>query len=98
MRFVATLSHSPDNCWAREQNEEMAREWIANVGQKAEENDVGLHAAYAAPNEHRFYFVLEADSFENVTRFLGPPALQDHDGDITPVLEFESVTESVLDD
>lgn len=86
MHFVATLEHSADNCWAREEHEEKAREWIDSMDQRAEEHGVGLHGGYVTPNEHKFYFFLEADSFEAVSGFLGPPLLQDHDGHIAPVL------------
>jgi hypothetical protein len=98
MLFVATLTHSPDNCWGRPENETKAREWIASMDERADEADVGLHGAYATPNEHRFYFVLEADDFAAVTAFLGPPALQDHDADIAPVVSFEEAAATVLED
>jgi len=86
MRFIARLKHSPDNCWGREENQDKAVEWISEIDQRAEEHDVELDGAYSTPNEHKFYFIMEADSFEAVTGFLGPPLLEDHEGDIAPVL------------
>lgn len=96
MIFVATLDHSPDNCWARK--EETAREWIGGLERRAEEHGVDLHGAYATPNEHRFYFIVEADSFEAVTGFLGPPLLEDHDGHIAPVLPLGEAPDVVMED
>lgn len=91
MRFVARLKHSPDNCWAREENAKKAREWIAETESEAERLGVELHGAYVTPNEHTFYFVVEADDFSAVSEFFGPPLLQDHEGDIAPVIPFEEV-------
>lgn len=96
MLFVATLEHSPDNCWARK--EAVAKEWIGGLEERAEEYDVEVHGAYATPNEHRFYFVMEAGSFEAVTGFLGSPFLEDHDGTIAPVLPISETPEVVLED
>lgn len=96
MLFVATLEHSPDNCWARK--EEAAREWIGGMEQRAEEHGVDLQGAYSTPNEHTFYFLMEADSFEAVTGFLGPPLLEDHDGHIAPVLPMGETPDVVMED
>lgn len=87
MLFIATLSHDPEHCWVREENEAKARDWIANIDDNAEEHGVSLRGAYVTPSEHKFYLIVEADSFEAITRFLGPPFLPDHDGHIAPVLE-----------
>lgn len=95
MLFIATLSHDPADCWVREENEAMGREWIASLDDRAEENDIELHGAYVTPNEHRFYMILDADTFEAVTKFLGSPFLPDHDGHVAPVLELrEGVPEA----
>lgn len=96
MRFIATLEHSPDNCWGREENRDLAREFTSELDQRAEEHDVELHGAYGTPNEHTFYFILEADSFEAVTGFLGPPILEDHDGHVAPVLPLSESVDAVL--
>lgn len=98
MLFVATLRHSPDNCWARDEHEQKAKDWIAGISSKAEESGVELHGAYVTPNEHTFYFVLEADDFGSVTEFLGPPLLEDHDGHVAPVISFEQASERLLEE
>jgi hypothetical protein len=98
MLLMATLTHSPDHCWAREENEEMAREWIDGMYDRADELGVDLRGAYVTPSEHAFYFVLEADDFESVTTFLGPPLLTDHEAHVAPVLSFEQAEEALLED
>lgn len=57
-----------------------------------------MHGAYATPNEHTFHFIMEVDSFEAVTGFLGPPILEDHDGHIAPVLTLGDSVDAVLKD
>ena len=98
MQFIARLSHSPDNCWARKENEQKARDWIAEMESRAEKSEIELHGAYVTPSEHTFHFVVEADDFGAVSKFLGPPLLQDHEGHIAPVIPFERVDEVLLED
>lgn len=98
MQFVATLTHAPANCWAHEEKQEMAKEWLASLDERAAAHDVTLDGAYAAPNEHRFVFVMEASSFESVTGFLGSPFLEDHEGDVVPVLPMSEAADVVLED
>lgn len=80
--------------WARK--EEVAREWIGEMDQRAEEHGVDLHGACSTPNEQGFYFVMEADSFEAVTGFPGSPVLADHDGHIAPVLPMGEAPDVVM--
>lgn len=98
MLYVATLHHSADNCWARPKNQEKADGWVDDMEQKAEETGVELRGAYVTPNEHAFYFVLEADSFEAVTSFLGPPLLQDHEGHVAPVIDLSDAPQLLLEE
>ena len=98
MLFIATLTHSPDNCWARPENEQNAKEWISTMEERAAAAGINLLGSYLTPNEHRFYFVIEADELEAITEFLGPPLLIDHEADIAPVQSFESAAASLLED
>lgn len=98
MHFIATLENSPEDCWGREENQEKALELIPKLDQRPEEYGVELHEAYGTPNEREFYFILEADGFEAVTGFLGPPILEDHDGHIAPVLTLGESVDAVLRD
>ena len=98
MMFIATLVHSPEDCWARPENEEKANEWIDGMDERAEDAGVEVHGSYVTPNEHTFYFLLEADSFEAISTFLGPPLLQDHDGHVAPVVTFGEAEQAVRED
>lgn len=95
MFFIATLTHSPDNCWARDEHEGKATELVERLEEAEQSVGVSVHGAYVAPNEHTFYFLLEADSFEAVTRLLGPPLLQDHAADIVPVTSITGAMDAV---
>ena len=86
MRFIATLTHSPGACWTRTEQKGKAGEWIAGIDHRAAEHGVELLGAYVTPTEHTFYIIVEADDYEDVTCFLGPPLLHDHDGHIAPIL------------
>lgn len=97
MKFIATLKHTTENCWAQDKNEEKAKNWIAGMDEKAAETGVEVHGAYVAPNEHTFYFVLESESFEGVSDFLGPPLLTDHDATISPIVSFAEAESAVRD-
>jgi hypothetical protein len=48
-------------------------------------NGVDVGSSPIAPNEHAFYLIVEADTFEDLTALLGPPLLQDHSADVVPV-------------
>lgn len=97
MQIIARLEHTTENCWAREENERKATEWIEGMEDRARDADVEVHGSYVCPNEHTFYFVLESDSFEGVSEFLGPPLLTDHDAHITPVVSFAEAERAVRD-
>lgn len=96
MHFIASLEHSADNCWAREEKEGLWHDWLERLDQRAAEHGVEVQGPYVAPNEHTFYFLLEAEDFAAVSGLLGPPLLQDHDGHVTPVLAREAVEEAVF--
>lgn len=97
MKFIATLEHSADNCWGREENQEMAVEWISQLDQRANDHGIELHGAYSTPNEHTFYFVMDAEGLEAVTGFLASPFLEDHSGHIAPVMTLGETADVVLE-
>ena len=97
MHFIATLEHSPDNCWGHEEYQEKAIEFTENLDERASDHGVTLHGAYGTPNEHTFYFIFEADTAEAITEFLGPPLLQDHEGHVAPVLSLRDAVDTVLE-
>lgn len=95
MQFIAQLTHTADNCWARDENEGKASELTDRLANAEESLGISVEGAYIAPNEHTFFLILEADSFEAVTSLLGPPLLQDHDADIVPVTTIEGAMGAV---
>lgn len=95
---MARLVHSPDNCWAREENEEEASDWIESMETRADDAGVELQRAFVTPNEHTFYIILESDDFGAVSEFLGPPLLEDHDGHVAPVIPLQQADEVFLEE
>ncbi len=87
--FVATLTHSPEQCFARKEYQAEARRWVEEMKNRAKKHGVKIHGAYLCPNEHVFYFILETDRFEAVSDLLGPPVLTHHSGRVSPVLTVE---------
>ena len=88
MLFVATLTHSPDLCFARPEHTETGRTFSDQLSSRAEGFGVKVHAALITPNEHTLYFVLEGESLESISEVLGPPILTHHTGRIAPVMPF----------
>jgi hypothetical protein len=88
MLFHVRLTHSPENCWARDEHEGKASELVARMEDAEESFGVSVRSAFVAPNEHTFYLVVESDTFEGLTSLLGPPLLQDHEADVVPVTTF----------
>lgn len=84
MLFHVRLTHSPENCWAREEHEGKPTELVSRI-EDSESSDVSVRSATLAPNEHTFFLLVEADSVEGLTALLGPPILQDHQADVVPV-------------
>jgi hypothetical protein len=84
MLFHVRLTHSPENCWAREEHEGKPTELVSRI-EDSESSDVSVRSATLAPNEHTFFLLVEADSVEGLTALLGPPVLQDHQADLVPV-------------
>lgn len=89
MRFVATLTHPPEQCFARKEYLDKYEKWLEEMIPAAKDLGVTINGAYVAPNEHTFYFVLEAESMEAVSQFLGPPMLTHHDGRVSAVIDLE---------
>ena len=95
MLFHIRLTHSPGNCWARDENEGKGSEFIERMEDATESLDVTVQSAHVAPNEHTFYLMAEANSFASLTALLGPPLLQDHEADVVPVETFGDVMDTL---
>lgn len=89
MLFVATLVHSPEQCFGRKEYAAEGKRWTEEMKNSAKKLGVKIHGAYVAPNEHTFFLILESDDFKAVSEFLGPPILTHHSARIFPVITFE---------
>lgn len=85
MLFHVRLTHRPENCWARDENEGKPTEMVARIEDTDESSGVNVRSAALAPNEHTFFLMVEADTVEGLTALLGPPILRDHEADVVPV-------------
>lgn len=89
MLFMVTLTHKPEHCLAREEYKDKGKKWIEEMRKSAEVLNIKVHGAYISPNEHTFYFVLEADNFNSISDFLRPPMLTHHSGKVSPIMTIE---------
>jgi hypothetical protein len=94
---IAQLTHSPELCFGRPEHSEQYDklfEYLNNMEKWEKEAGVKLHGFYLNASEHTFYFILEADSFLNISKFLGvEPILTHHTAKITPVVTLEQTLE-----
>ena len=95
MMFHVRLTHSPENCWGRDEHEGKAEEFVARIENDEGSHGVSVHSAMVAPIEHTFYLLAEADEFESLTELLGPPLLEDHEADVVPVETFGNVLDTL---
>jgi len=89
MKFVATLTHPPEHCLARDGYRKEYDSWVGNLEKSAKKLGVKIDGAFVSPNEHTFYFVLESDSMDGVTQLLGPPILTHNSGRISAVITLD---------
>ena len=90
---IAQLTHPPELCFGRPEHKEEAQElmeFMENIEKYEKEAGVKRHGFYLNSNEHTFTFILEADSFLKISKFLGfGPLLTHHTAKITPVVTLE---------
>ncbi len=94
---IAQLTHPPELCLGRPEHKAKAKElmtFMENIEQYATAAAVTCHGFYLNSNEHTFYFILEADNYLNISKFLGvDPLLTHHTAKITPVVTLEQTLE-----
>jgi hypothetical protein len=83
------LTHTPENCFSREEYKQEGKRWVENMQESANRIGVKVEGAYVAPNEHTFYFILECQGLREVSEFLGPPLIQLNSGKASPVISVE---------
>ena len=70
MLFHITHTHSPEMC-PRHDTTKTRNTW-GKTFYKAENSGIKLLASYVDAPAHTVYFIVEADSAENITKFLDP--------------------------
>jgi hypothetical protein len=97
MLFIAQLTHSPELCFARPEHKEKLKElmeYVGNMEKYEKEAGVKINGFYLNANEHTFYFIIEADNYLKLSKFLGVgPILTHHTAKITPVVTLEETLE-----
>ena len=71
MFFIAQLTHSPELCFGRAEHKEKAKEFMEfmeNIEKYEKEAGGKVHGFYLNPNEHTFYFIIEADNFGKISK------------------------------
>ena len=95
--IIAQLTHSPELCFGRAEHKEKAKEFMEfmeNIEKYEQEAGVKVHGFYLNPNEHTFYFIIEADNFGKISKFLGVDSiLTHHTAKMTPVITGEEMLE-----
>jgi len=89
MKFVITLTHAPEHCFARKEYKEEGKRWVEQMRRSADKLGIKIEGAYITPNEHTFYFVLECNELKAVSEFLSPPMLTHHSAKVSPVISVE---------
>ena len=95
--IIAQLTHSPELCFGRPEHKEKYNElmeFMENMDKYEKEAGVKLHGFYLNANEHTFFFIIEADNYLKISKFLGvSPVLTHHTAKITPVVTLEETLE-----
>jgi hypothetical protein len=81
MLLLITQTHKPENCPVDAERRESLHEKPENVP------GLKIVAAYAAYTEHTLYYIVEADDYEIVDKFLRP-GFKRCQATITPVSQF----------
>jgi hypothetical protein len=98
MLFIATLQHSPADCFARPENAEAFEQAFKiwdNFEATAESLGITLLGSYINPNEHLFYFIMDTDQYYAITQLLGSVMLTHHTAKIIPVHTLRQAVDAV---
>lgn len=87
MNFIVTHTHTPEKCPSGDPDMMKAVREVSPSSGFAEKCGVKVLSAWIAAPEHVLYFVLEADSYGSVVKYL-QPIMKIGTAKITPVLEY----------
>ena len=91
MLFHATHTHSYQTCHAHDENRKAK---VVEAVQTSEEIGIKIHGIYVDPPGHSAYFVLEADTMEQVVQFFDP-MFELGDTDIHPVMSMQAALDAL---
>ncbi|MDD1657673.1 MAG: hypothetical protein LUQ41_04335 [Methanomicrobiales archaeon] len=86
MMFVVTLVHTPELCLARKEFSTEFRRWFDGMNDLAKKLGIRIQGAYSCPNEHTFYFILDASDLNAITAFFSGIMLTNNKGRVSPVV------------
>jgi hypothetical protein len=96
MMFVATLIHSPELCLAREEFADEFKHWTSGMDDLAKKLGITVRGAYVCPNEHTFYFILDAKDLQAVTAFFSGIMLTNNTGRVSSVISLKEAGDLLL--
>ena len=91
MLFHATHTHSYQTCHAHDEDRKAK---VVEAVQASEEIGIKIHGIYVDPPGHSAYFVLEADTMEQVVQFFDP-LLELCNTDIHPVMSMQAALDAL---
>ena len=94
MLFHATHTHSYQTCHA---HDEARKTKIMEAVKSTEESGLKIHSIHVDPPGHVGFFLLEADTMEQIVQFFDP-MLELGDTDIRPVMSMEAALDALKQD
>ena len=94
MLFHATHTHSYQTCHA---HDEARKAKIMEAVKSADESGLKIHSIHVDPPGHVGFFLLEADTMEQIVQFFDP-MLELGDTDIRPVMSMEAALDALKQD
>ena len=91
MLFHATHTHSYQTCHA---HDEARKAKIMEAVKSADESGLKIHSIHVDPPGHVGYFLLEADTMEQIMQFFDP-MLELGDTDIRPVMSMQAALDAL---
>ncbi len=87
MNFVVTHSHTPEQCPSGNQEIMKVLREVCPTTEFAKKCGVKVLSSWIAVPEHIMYFVLEADSYASVVKYI-EPIMRIGTARVTPVLDY----------
>ena len=94
MLFHATHTHSYQTCHA---HDEARKAKIMEAVKSGDSSGLKIHSIHVDPPGHVGYFLLEADTMEQIVQFFDP-MLELGDTDIRPVMSMEAALDALKQD